>query len=68
MPARHVVPHLLVRTYPVIALLTLIFQIYVRSSQCSTYCASGHIKAIIWSVIWPFSWIVYLAGVFGITQ
>jgi hypothetical protein len=49
--------------YGIIAILTLIFQIYVRSSQCAPDCALSYLKAVVWAVIWPASWIVYLAGI-----
>jgi hypothetical protein len=49
--------------YGVMALVTLIFQIYVRSSQCVSDCALSYAKAVVWSTIWPASWLVYLAGV-----
>jgi hypothetical protein len=49
--------------YGVMAVLTLIFQIYVRSSQCAPDCTLSFAKAVVWSVIWPASWIVYLAGI-----
>jgi hypothetical protein len=50
--------------YAAMGVLTLIFQIYVRSSQCSslTDCMSSYFKAVVWAIFWPFSWIVYLAG------
>jgi len=50
--------------YAGMGLLTLIFQIWVRSFQCAGIqeCALGYGKAIVWAVIWPVSWIVYLAG------
>jgi hypothetical protein len=47
--------------YVALALLTLIFQVYVRIPQCSgNECAASLGKAVVWSVIWPASWIVYL--------
>jgi hypothetical protein len=49
--------------YGVMAVLSLIFQIYVRSSQCALDCALSYAKAVVWSAIWPASWIVYLAGI-----
>jgi hypothetical protein len=49
--------------YALAALLTLIFQVYVRSSQCAPDCALSYAKAVVWSSIWPASWIVYLAGI-----
>ena len=50
--------------YGAMALLTLLFQIWVRSSQCSGFedCGLSFVKAAIWAVIWPASWVVYLAG------
>ena len=53
-----------VALYSGIAFLTLAFQIYVRSHQCEGWagCTSSFVKALVWSVIWPASWIVYLAG------
>lgn len=48
--------------YALAALLTLIFQVYVRSSQCAPDCALSYAKAVVWSSIWPASW-VYLAGI-----
>lgn len=40
--------------------LTLIFQIYVRSSQCvlTEGCGLSYAKAVVWSAIWPASWFV----------
>jgi hypothetical protein len=49
--------------YAAMGFLTLIFQIYVRSSVCGDECAISFGKAVVWAVIWPLSWIVYLAGV-----
>ena len=49
--------------YALTALLTLIFQIYIRSSQCAPDCALSYAKAVVWASIWPASWIVYLAGI-----
>ena len=48
--------------YALMALLTLIIQIYVRAPQCSPDCALSYAKAVVWATIWPASWIVYLAG------
>ena len=52
----------LTRVYAGIGILTLIFQIWVRSYQCAGFedCGLSFVKAIVWSVIWPLSWIVYL--------
>jgi hypothetical protein len=51
--------------YGAMALLTLLFQIWVRSFQCSGFedCGLSFIKAAVWAVIWPASWAVYLPGV-----
>jgi hypothetical protein len=49
--------------YALMALLTLIFQIFVRAPQCTPDCALSYAKAVVWASIWPASWIVYLAGV-----
>jgi hypothetical protein len=49
--------------YGLMAVLTLIFQVYVRSSECAPDCALSYAKAVVWSSIWPASWIVYIAGI-----
>jgi hypothetical protein len=49
--------------YCLIAVLTLVFQIHIRSSQCAPDCALSYAKAVVWSSIWPASWIMYLAGI-----
>ncbi len=48
--------------YLVIALLTLGFQIWVRSGVCGDACGISFVKGVVWAVIWPASWIVYLIG------
>jgi len=50
--------------YVALAVLTLIFQTWVRSSQCAGLqeCGPSYAKAVVWSAIWPASWVVYLAG------
>jgi hypothetical protein len=50
--------------YILAAVLTLAFQIWIRSAQCAGIegCGLSFAKAIIWSVIWPVCWVVYLAG------
>ena len=50
--------------YGVVALVTLLFQWWVRLAQCegAANCAVSFAKAVVWSAIWPASWIVYLAG------
>ena len=46
--------------YVLIGILTLIFQIDVRTPECDPNCGLSYTKAIIWSAIWPASWVVYL--------
>jgi hypothetical protein len=48
--------------YVAMACLTLIFQIWVRWDVCGNACTISFAKAVVWAVIWPASWIVYLAG------
>jgi len=50
--------------YSGVALLTFVFQVYVRSYECEGFagCGLSFAKAIAWSVVWPASWMVYLAG------
>ena len=50
--------------YFVLAGLTLIFQVYVRSYACEGLagCTLSFSKAVVWAFIWPTSWLVYLAG------
>jgi hypothetical protein len=45
-----------------IALFTLAFQVWWRSYQCGADCGLSYAKAVVWSAIWPASWIVFLAG------
>ena len=49
--------------YAALAVVTLIFQIYIRTPQCTPDCALSYAKAVVWSSLWPASWAVYLAGV-----
>ena len=51
--------------YAGMGIITLIFQIWVRSHQCTGFeaCGLSFLKAGAWSTIWPISWIVYLAGI-----
>ena len=49
--------------YALMALFTLLFQVYVRSPQCAPDCALSFAKAVVWASIWPASWIVYVAGI-----
>ena len=54
----------LLAAYVVLGLLTLVFQIYVRTGPCTAAgdCATSYAKAVVWSVIWPARWFVYLTG------
>jgi hypothetical protein len=51
-------------TYVVAGCLTLAFQIWVRSSVCGDACALSFAKAVVWAILWPLSWIVYIRGMF----
>jgi hypothetical protein len=51
------------RLYLLMAVVTLLFQIYVRSSQCAPDCGLSYAKAVVWAAIWPAFWIVCLAGI-----
>jgi hypothetical protein len=48
--------------YAAAAVLTLIFQIWVRSGYCGDGCAVSYAKAVVWAALWPASWVVYIAG------
>jgi hypothetical protein len=54
----------LIGAYVFAATWTLIFQIYVREPVCRSRaeCALSFTKGAIWSLIWPASWVVYIAG------
>ena len=49
--------------YVAIGLLTLVFQLWVRSGACGDDCTASYGKAVVWAALWPLSWIVYLKGV-----
>jgi len=51
--------------YVGMAILTAVFQIWVRSSQCTGLfdCGLSYAKGIVWATIWPMSWIVYIVGI-----
>jgi hypothetical protein len=46
------------------AIATLFFQVAVRARECAGLndCAVSYGKAVVWSVIWPASWVAYLNG------
>ena len=48
--------------YGAAALLTLIFQIWWRSGECGAGCALSYAKGVVWAIIWPVSWVVFLSG------
>jgi hypothetical protein len=52
--------------YVAIAAATLVFQIYVQVPQCAgtAGCAISFGKGVVWSIIWPAGWFVYLKGMF----
>jgi hypothetical protein len=45
--------------YVGIGVLTLIFQIWVRSGVCRDSCSLSFVKGFVWAVIWPASWLSY---------
>lgn len=53
-----------VAAYIVMAIFTLVFQIYVRSGQCvgTGACLVSYGKAVVWSAVWPIIWPIYIAG------
>jgi len=50
--------------YIVLGVFTLCFQVDVRSQECTgtANCAVSMAKGAAWSVVWPASWVVYVAG------
>lgn len=52
----------LIWAYAILGVLTLVFQIWWRSSQCGDACALSYAKAVVWSTIWPASWVAFLKG------
>ena len=50
--------------YSVAVLLTLVSQVHARFHQCEGIagCSVSFAKAIVWSGIWPISWIVNFRG------
>ena len=52
----------LIWTYVVVGILTLAFQIWVRTGVCAPGCTLSYGKAVVWAFIWPASWVAYLAG------
>jgi chromate transport protein ChrA len=55
--------------YLVGVLVTFVFQCVVRAYQCSGVggCGLTFAKAFVWALVWPASWVVYLAGLLGYT-
>ena len=56
--------------YGIIGALTFLFQVLIRLQQCDgiTRCGLSLAKAVIWSVVWPAYWVVYLAGFAGLAN
>jgi hypothetical protein len=50
--------------YAVAAVLTLAFQIWLRSNLCAgaTACSISFAKGVVWSIIWPLYWAIYVVG------
>jgi hypothetical protein len=50
--------------------ITFLFQVLIRLQQCegATKCGLSLAKAVIWSVVWPAYWVVYLAGFTGLVS
>jgi hypothetical protein len=46
--------------YVMIGCLTLVFQIWVRMGECDDDCVLSYGKAVMWAIIWPVSWLVFL--------
>jgi hypothetical protein len=57
-------PKPLLWRYAIAAALTLAFQIWVRSNLCVgiTACGISFAKGVVWSMIWPLYWIIYVVG------
>ena len=55
---------MLFRAYAIVAVLTFIFQMFVRIPQCADTggCAISVGKGLLWSIAWPAGWAVYLKG------
>lgn len=50
--------------YAGVGCATLVFQTWVRWDQCTGMmgCGLSFAKGLVWSTIWPASWVVFLAG------
>jgi len=51
-------------SYGVLAAATLVFQTVIRLQECTglAACTVSLVKAVPWSVAWPFYWVFYLNG------
>jgi hypothetical protein len=51
-----------IAAYGVVALLTFLFQVWTRLPLCEGMgpCALSLLKGLVWSLIWPTYWVVYL--------
>lgn len=46
------------------ATMTLVYQTWLLSGQCTsvTRCGFGAVKALVWTVFWPFYWLLLCNG------
>jgi hypothetical protein len=51
-----------IAAYGAVALLTFLFQIWIRLPQCDGAgpCAFSLLKGLFWALIWPTYWVIYL--------
>ena len=51
-----------IAAYGAVALLTFLFQVWVRLPQCegAGACAFSLAKGLFWGLIWPTYWVIYL--------
>lgn len=51
-----------IAAYGVVALLTFLFQVWIRLPQCAGAgaCAFSLLKGLVWALIWPTYWVIYL--------
>ena len=51
-----------IAAYGVVALLTFLFQVWIRLPQCegAGACAFSLLKGLFWGLIWPTYWVIYL--------
>jgi hypothetical protein len=51
-----------IAAYGAVALLTFLFQVWIRLPQCegAGACAFSLLKGLFWALIWPTYWVIYL--------